>query len=228
MNPDAPAHPDAVFEALLTTCRHATKRKNLTLIHALCRARASAGGTDFSLKSIAAVVEEQGGPTAKVLWNSTSADYRKLVEAWEQFAGGPQRRELTKPSSAGHLVRAISDPATRIVVEQILRERNMLRAEVNLLKSQANITIDRRPRAAPRRAEFTSDGTMAVEVVTGHALNQLEREALEHSVSKELWLQEGWKEEKNGRVVRDLGQERTRTIFKPGFAAAVRKILSVR
>jgi hypothetical protein len=44
----------------------------------------------------------------------------------------------------------------------------------------------------------------------------------------ELWSAEGWKEEKNGRVVKELGEGRTRTVLKPGFASAVRKVLTAR
>jgi hypothetical protein len=96
---------------------------------------------------------------------------------------------------------------------------------VNLLKAQTQVVIDRRPTVSAKTAPRAADGTMSLEIQTGPTLNALEREAFEHAVSPELWRAEGWKEEKNGRVVKDLGEGRTRTIFKPGFVVAVRKVL---
>lgn len=220
-------HPDLVLEAILTTAAHPTKRRNLELIHAVCRERQELGSTDFSLKAIGEAVEARGGPKVKALWNVQSADYRKLIESWQAFAGGPRLRELAKVRPEDTLVRSIPDPATRIIVEKLVKERNALKAEVNILKSQTTLTIDRRPRAANRAAEVTADGAMTIEVQAGPVLNPLEREALEHAISPALWGEEGWVEEKHGRVVKAVpGSTRTRTIFKPGFVSAVRKLLA--
>ncbi|MFM0496616.1 gamma-mobile-trio protein GmtX [Paraburkholderia caledonica] len=220
-------HPDSVAEAILATSSHPTKRRNLDLIHQVCGERHGLGSKDFSLKSIGEAVEARGGIKVKALWNPQSADYRKLIEAWQAFAGGsPRLRELEKVNAADALTRTISDPATRIIVEKLIRERNALRAEVNILKSQTTLTIDRRPSVATKSPLTTTDSGTTVEIPPGPTLNKLEREALEHAVSKELWDDEGWKEEKHGRVVRAAGPNGlSRTIFKPGFLTAIRRIL---
>ncbi|MBR7897313.1 alpha/beta hydrolase [Burkholderia multivorans] len=227
MNVTTEIHPDSVVEAILATSRHPTKRRNLELIHQVCVERHRLGSRDFSLKAIGEAVEARGGLKVKALWNPQSADYRKLIEAWQAFAGGPPRlRELEKVNPADALTRTIPDPATRIIVEKLIRDRNALRAEVNILKSQTTLTIDRRPLPATKSSQTTTDGGITVEVPSGPTLNKLEREALEHAVSKELWDNEGWSEEKHGRVVRAAGPNGlSRTIFKPGFLTAIRRIL---
>lgn len=218
-------HPDAVRDAILATALHPTKRRNLELIHTVCRERNELGNKDYSLRAVGEVVEARGGLKVKALWNPQSADYRKLIDAWQAYAGGPRLREVAKSSPIDALTRSIPDPAARIIVEKLIRERNMLRAEVNILKAQTHVVIDRRPTVSAKTAPLAADGTMSLEIQTGPTLNALEREAFEHAVSTELWRAEGWKEEKNGRVVKDLGDGRTRTIFKPGFVVAVRKVL---
>jgi len=66
---------------------------------------------------------------------------------------------------------------------------------------------------------------MTLEISNGPKLNLLEREAVEYTISPKFWRAEGWKEEANGRVVKDFGDGRTRTVFKPGFVSAIRTIL---
>lgn len=228
MNSTTSVHPDAVREAILATASHPSKRRNIDLIHEVCREREGLGTKDFSLKAVGEAVESRGGLKVKALWNPQSADYRKLIEAWQAYAGGPKLREVAKASTADVLTRTITDPATRIIVEKLVRERNALRAERDILKAQTKLVIDRRPVSSAKALPLSADGSMTLELSSGPTFNVAEREALEHAVSPDLWRGEGWKEEKNGRVVKDLGEGRTRTIFKPGFVSAVRKALNGR
>lgn len=224
MNKTTSVHPDLIRDAILATAAHPTKRRNVELIHEVCRERETLGSQDFSLKVIGEAVEARGGPKVKALWNSQSADYRKLIEGWQAYAGGPKLRELAKASTVDVVTQNIPDPATRIVVEKLIKERNALRAEVNILKAQTKFVIDKRPQVAAPSATI-ANGTMTLEVSSGPKLNALEREAIEHAISPEFWRIEGWVSEKNGRVVKDLGQGRTRTVLKPGFVNAMQKIL---
>ncbi len=221
-------HPESVLNAIRSSSSHPTKLKNLELIHAICTELKSQGSKDFSLKTVGEAVESRGGIKVKALWNVQSADYRKLIEAWQAYAGGPKLRETAKVGAADNLTRSITDPAMRIVVEKLVRERNALMAEVNILKSQSQVVINKRPLAVRTNTSSTSNDGMTLEVSTGPKLSTLEREALEHSISSELWSSESWQEEKNGRVVKSLGEGRTRTIFKPGFVTAVKTILSLK
>jgi len=215
-------HPGVVYDGILANASHPAKRRNLTLIHTVCKEREKLGSKDFSLKAVGEAVEALGGPKVKVLWNLQSADYRKLIEAWHAYSGSPKLPESAKAGKEEVVTRNISDPATRIVVEQLIREKNSLRAEVNILKANAKVVIDKRPNAG---RVGTADGAMTLEISAGPKFNALEQEALEHAISPEFWRTEGWKEEKNGRVVKELGEGRTRSIFKPGFVSAIRKCI---
>lgn len=220
-------HPDTVLDVMLSTASHPTKLRNLNLIHEICRDREKLGSQDFTLKSVGEAVELRGGPKVKALWNSQSADYRKLIEAWQAYAGAPALREIAKSSTVDVLTQNIPDPATRIVVEKIVKERNNLRSELNILKAQTKFVIDKRPKIATPTTSV-ANGEMTLEIASGPKLNTLEREAVEHAISPNFWRTEGWVSEKNGRVVKDLGDGRTRTVFKPGFLSALRKILDTK
>lgn len=220
-------HPDTVKEALLSASSHPVKIRNIELIHEVCREHERRGDSNFSLREIGSAVEAKGGLNAKTLWNPQSEDYRKLIEAWRIYAGSPKLSEANKLASKNKLLQNIHDPATRIVVEKLFRERNILRTEVSILKQHSNIVVDRRPiKTGASSPGNPKDVAMTVEVISKPDLNQLEREALEHAISQNFWSSEGWREEENGRIVKDLGSSRSRTVFKVGFASAIRKILA--
>lgn len=222
-------HPDVVFESLLSTALHSKKRDNLALLHTICQERHKIGAKDFSLKSIAESFQIRGGLKGKALWNPQSSDYRCLVEVWQAFSVGTLKpRQLNKVTPQVALIETITDPATRIVVQALIRERDQLKAEVNLLKSQTVVTIDRRPQALSHAKQSVPNSEMTLEIRAGVDLSVIEREALEHALSKEFWNSEGWSEEKYGRIVKHIIETgRSRTIFKPGFTTAVRKILAI-
>ena len=93
-------HPDAVRDAILATASHPTKRRNLELIHTVCRERNELGNKDYSLKAVGEVVEARGGLKVKALWNPQSADYRKLIDAWqEHVASGSEPSQGSDPGS---------------------------------------------------------------------------------------------------------------------------------
>jgi hypothetical protein len=225
MNPNTNIHPDLVLEAIQSTSRHPVKKRNLALFHEVCMERHELGSKDFSLKSIGEATECRGGLKAKALWNAQSADYRKLIDAWQAYVGppAPKLKEATRAAGSFEFMQNIADPATRIIVEKLLRERDSLRAELNIMKAATTLTIDRRPSSmSPPPVSTSANCTVEANL----HLNQLENEALEHAISRELWEQEGWFEEKLGRVVAPVqGSNRVRTIFKPGFVPAVKKLL---
>lgn len=87
--------------------------------------------------------------------------------------------------------------------------RFCIKAQLNTLKAQTTIVVDRRPPLHGSRAGLTS------------ALTHSERKSLEKSVSPEFLETQGWKEVEFGEIVNARG----RTVFDPGFATGLRKIL---
>ena len=101
------------------------------------------------------------------------------------------------------------------VMGAVLAENKKLRGEVNLLKSNANIIIDRREAAL-------SQPTQTIEILPVSAgLTDSEKEALRHAVSDRLLQDEGWVQDKKGRILNAKG----RVIFKVGFTTAIRKVI---
>lgn len=221
-----PLHPDKVYEALVGSTSHPAKLGNLKLIRNICEERQRLGVTDFSLNSVGQAIEARGGLKSKALWNPTSKDYRELIQAWDAYAGQPKRAEKAETSGRyDDLLRNITDPASRIVIEKIIRERDTYKSERDIAKNHANLIIDKRPLASTSGAKEAVGG-MTLEVKVGPGLNEIELEALHHAVSAELLRAEGWKEEKLGRIVKDLGDGRSRTVFKAGFLTALRKVIA--
>lgn len=218
-----PLDPTILFESLMSATSNSTKRRNLELIQAVCKERAAIGARDFSLRSIGAAVEQLGGFKTKTLWNSQSADYQSLISSWCAFSGIAAPEKGHGNGCNDPLLRNIPDPATRIVVEKLRNERDALRSEVNILKSQTSLVIDRRPISTTLSPKSTSS---EVEVVATFVISPAEREALEHSVSQQLMEAEGWAEEQNGRVVKKVSGDRTRPLLKPGFTTGIRKVLA--
>ncbi len=154
----------------------------------------------------------------RALYNAQSADYKALIEAWAAYAGPPSQKPPKTLASHEYLMR-IEDPAIRSIMQSIIAERDKLKAQLNVLKSHTQVTVDRRPLGA---TVVSSPGAQPVAVVTTAAqLTPSEREALQKAVSAEYLADRGLKEGSHGEIL----NERGRTVFEVGFARAVRKIL---
>ena len=211
-------HPDAVLEAMLAAGGHATKLKNLKLIHEACRRQNERNSRDFSYKTIGKYTEEQGGLAWRSIYNTE--EYKKLILAWEAYAGpadASPRARKTPPVAQAFLAR-IDDPAIRSIMEGVIIERDKLRGENTLLRSLPRGTIDKRPLGAT--IAFSEDTSHAV-LTIGARLTDSERNALRKSIDAAVLADNGWSEGPHGEIV----NERRRTIFEVGYATAVRKVL---
>jgi len=99
----------------------------------------------------------------------------------------------------------------------VLAENKKLRGEVNLLKQHANIVIDYRDKSGDGSEAVRNGEYLPADV----GLTDSEKEALRDAISEKLLKDEGWKEDKHGRILTQKGSP----IFKIGFATAIRKIL---
>lgn len=211
-------HPDAVLESLLDKGGRSNRRANLAKMHELCRKRHEAGHRDFSLPVIGRLAEAEGIMKGRALYNAPSADYRALIGAWATYAGPPAPKPPKKLASHEYLMR-IEDPAIRSIMQAIIAERDKIKAQLNVLKANSLITVDRRPLGATIAA---APGIQPVAVLALSAqLTPSEREALQKAVSADYLEEHGLHEGSHGEIL----NERGRTVFEVGFARAIRKVL---
>ncbi|MFI7803317.1 hypothetical protein PSFL_44460 [Pseudomonas sp. DD1] len=218
MNGKTDIHPDAVLEALLTKGGRSNRRANLAKMHELCRNHHEAGSRDFSLPTIGRLVEGDEIMKGRALYNAQSADYRVLIEAWGAYAGPPVPKQPKSLASHEYLMR-IEDPAIRSIMQAVITERDKLKAQLNVLKSNTYVTVDRRPQGANIAA---APGMQPTAVLAMSAqLTPSEREALQRAISPSYLEDRGLREGSHGEIV----NERGRTVFEVGFARAIRKVL---
>jgi hypothetical protein len=218
MNGMTDIHPDAVLASLLNKGGRSNRRANLAKMHELCRRHHAVGSRDFSLPAIGRMAEAEGILKGRALYNAPSADYRALIEAWAAYAGPAAPKPVKTLASHEYLMR-IEDPAIRSIMQSIIAERDKLKAQVNVLKANMHVTVDRRPMGVTVSA---APGMLPVAVLALSAqLTDSERESLQKAVSAGYLEERGLKEGTHGEIV----NERGRTVFEVGFARAVRKVL---
>ncbi|WNC89444.1 gamma-mobile-trio protein GmtX [Paraburkholderia sp. FT54] len=210
-------------EVLAALQQDATKRtrQSLELIHTLCKEQYEAGNLDFSVATIGRLSAARGGPSTGAIHNSTGEHYRALLKAWANHANGATRKPAVRPEPgvADDVLAMIPDASVRALVGSFLAENRKLRAENTLLKSQAQVVIDRRPKSA--MSESTSQSGVQV-LPALSTLLPLEVDALRHALSEELLAKMGWRvDAKTGRVSKD-----GHAIFRAGFATAIKKVLN--
>ena len=210
-------HPDDLLEQLKANS-NTRKQKNLDLIHAVCREQYERGSKDFSVATISRIAQERGGPVTSTIHNKTGDDFKGLIKAWASHTGGVTRKVRKATNNpVWDVLDRIPDPAVRSVMGAVLAENKKLRGEVNLLKQHAQIVIDYRDKSGESSEAAQTGEYLPADV----GLTESEKEALRHAISERLLKDEGWKEDKHGRILTDKGSP----IFKIGFATAIRKIL---
>lgn len=218
MNRTTDIHPDAVLESLLAKAERSNRRNNLMRMHELCRRQHEAGSRDFALATVGPLAEAEGIMKGRALYNARSADYKALIEAWGAYAGPPAPKAPKTLASHEYLMR-IEDPAIRSIMQGIIAERDKLKAQLNVLKANTQVTVDRRPLGA---TVSSTPGAQPVAVLALDAqLTPSQREALQKAVSADYLEARGLREGSHGEIV----NERGRTVFEVGFASAIRKVL---
>lgn len=211
-------HPDAVLESLLAKGGRSNRRANLEKMHELCRKQHNAGSRDFALAAIGRLSEAEGILKGRVLYNAQSSDYKALIGAWAAYAGPAAPKPPKVLASHEYLMR-IEDPAIRSIMQAITAERDKLKAQLNVLKANTQVTVDRRPLGATISSATGAQPVAVLEMVA--QLTQSERDALKKAVSFDYLEERGLKEGSHGEIV----NERGRTMFEVGFARAIRKVL---
>jgi len=207
-------HPDDLLDQLKKTASP-RKQQTLELIYDVCREQYERGSKDFSVATIARIAADRGGPGKGAIHNKTGDDYKGLIKAWAEHTGGVTRKvRQVSENPYTELINKIDNPALRSMMAGILAENRQMRREITLLKAEGNRVIDMRPSLdAPHEA------VQILPASTG--LYPTEIKALCHAVSDQLFNEEGWKCDAEGRVFNEAG----RPVFKAGYVSAIRKII---
>lgn len=203
------------MEALLAKGGRSNRRASLAKMHELYRRQHEGGSRDFSLSAIGRLAEAEGIMKGRALYNAPSADYRKLIEAWAAYAGPPAPKPPKMLASHFYLMR-IEGPA---IMQAIIAERDKLKAQLNVLKANTQVNVDRRPLGVA----ITAAGGQPVTVLALSAQRTpTEHEALLKAVSADYLEERGLREGSHGEIINKQG----RTVFDVGFARAIRKALA--
>jgi hypothetical protein len=209
---EASIHPDAVLESLLAKGGRSHRRENLRKVHEICRKQYASGSRDFTLPAIGRLAQEAG------IINAPSADYQGLLASWAAYAGPPTPKPTKTLASYEYLMR-IPDPAIRSIMQSIITERDKLKAQLNTLKSNTHVTVDRRPLGVNISS---ATGSQPVLVLPGSSqLTDSQRDALKKAISPAYLEEQGWREGDRGEIFNDRG----RIVLPISFATAIRRIL---
>ena len=195
-------------------------RQSLTLIHSICGEQHASGSKDFSVATIGKMSSGRGGPSPQAIRNVSGEHYRALLSAWASYADGATRKPPARVEYgvADDVLDMIADAAVRALVGSFLAENRKLKAENMLLKTQANVVIDRRPVSA---LSGLPSSTVVQVIPPLSILMPLEVDALRHAISDEQLENMGWTvDAKTGRVSKG-----GRAVFRAGFATAIKKVL---
>lgn len=212
---------DAVLETLKIG-KTAKTQSSLDKLNETLKDYFDSGKRDFSITTIGRVSEEANGVGYQSIRATANRHYRDLIEAW---AAKAQTTTKKPPSVAARksgqdyqLLERIDDTAVRALFGQIIRERDRYKSEVNMLKNQTQIVIDKRPTTytAPQ-----SESTVELLPSLKGICSENEIKALQ-TVCTEEWLEKlGFKANALGQVKDELGTE----ILPRGFLTAIKKLL---
>lgn len=214
--------PDEVLKNLLAKGPRSNKAMTLKALHEICREQYGKQNDylrDFSLATIGRICESHDLFKARILYNAASQDYITLITSWAAFSGTASVKTAKVPRelhSHQYLMR-IEDPALRSLMQTAIAERDDLRAKVNLLKSQMQITIDQRPLGVT----FSKTSAPTAILEAGARLTESERQALDNAISNDFLVQEGWVVGAYGEIINQSG----RIVYDVGYVTAIRKIL---
>lgn len=182
------------------------------------------GERDFSITAIGRLSAEDGGVGYESIRATVNKHYRDLIEAWAAKAKTTTKKPLSSHSRSrrvpqdNQLLERIPDPALRVLFGQIIAERNRYRTQLNILKSQAEVVIDKRPvRQFEASAEPNGEFIPSLKGVVSN--NEIK--ALRFAASDECIEHQGWLVTQAGQVKNELGEE----VFPRGFMTGLRKLV---
>ena len=202
-------------------CENASSRKRNTLhrIHNACIAQSKMSEKDFSIKKIAELIREEGGPSEQGLRNKNGEDYRTLIKCWAEYCNTTTRvpKKQLHTTVNDELLNSIDNPTAKALVGLLIAENKKLKRENSLLKEHTSLTIDLRPKPIPE----SKAPMAAIAPSVNEKLTDTEIESIEVAISEKHLADMGWTVDDYGRIKKGAFE-----IFKIGFVSALKKILA--
>lgn len=182
------------------------------------------GERDFSITTIGRVSAEDGGVGYESIRATANKHYRELIAAWAAKAKTTTKKPLSSQSRSrrvpqdNQLLERIHDPALRVLFGQIIAERNRYRTQLNILKNQAEVVIDKRP---VRQCDASAEPSVELLPSLKGIVSDNEIKALRFAASDECIGGRGWLVTQTGQVKDELGEE----VFPRGFMTGLRKLV---
>ena len=215
-------HPDVLLQELLAKNPRKDKAEKLRQLNEICADHHAQNKIlrDFTLPSIGRLCRMQGlFKTERTLYNACSKDYCDLINAWAAYSGSSSvkiskgRTEL--PTEHLYLLK-IEDHALRSIMQSVIAQRDKLKQQLDIVKSQIRIQVDQRP--AGTAVAINESPQFGMEHMP--ILTDSERNALKKAISLGFMEDQGWVIGSDGEVYADSGA----VVFEPGFVTAIKKI----
>lgn len=185
---------DLVLEGLKAGKTTKTQQ-SLDKLNGTLREYYECGERDFSITTIGRVSAEDRGIGYESIRATVNKHYRDLIAAWAAKAKTTTKKPLSTQSRSrrvpqdNQLLERIPDPALRVLFGQIIAERNRYRTQLNILKSQAEVVIDKRP---VRQFEASAEPSVELLPSLKGIVSDNEIKALRFAASDECIELQGW------------------------------------
>ncbi|MGR5268048.1 gamma-mobile-trio protein GmtX [Vibrio astriarenae] len=209
--------PNIVLEEL---CAEATMRTQsaLKILNEVLQEQSQSEPLDFSIATVGRRSKQLGGPSTQTIRNRTGKHFQQLIEAWAAYSGTTRKKPLSVRqkqllnSNDQHILDSISDPVLRAVVGSLIAERNKYRDQLNVMKANSDIVVD--------RTNGNTRNNIAIDSM--QKLTPLEREAIQAAISDDFIQKMGWMIMPTGQVKDSDGNE----VYLRGYANVLNRLLA--
>lgn len=209
-------NPKQLLETFLVSASE-RKARSLQLIYDICEELCKTPSKSVTVANVGRISQERGGPGAPALRNVAGEQYRLLIQAFAQQAGGGIKPPRTgKQAALDEILEGVNDQVLRTRVSLLVAELSSCKAQILALRHLANQTsvLDLRG---------VEDSTVQAPVDTSRLqLTLQEMTALEAAISPATLEHWGWKKAPTGRISSESGQ----IVFRAGFVTAVEKVIA--
>jgi hypothetical protein len=131
---------EIIYQELIEACKRSTARDQMAILKAALDRQVQDDRNDFSISTLAMLMEGKGGPAQSTMRNKAGERYKTLIAAYVTEHSKPNSRK--KQSSSPDWVDRIEELDIRWLVKNLIGQNKKLLAENNALRSVKKLTID--------------------------------------------------------------------------------------